>query len=215
MANRLQYARDFNPYAAGVTVEELQQVRRQLSKVMNQRMKRLEDATSPVTGKKYTYGSYDIMQDYLKKEGRTGKAEGLRFSETLSAGGKSKAQLQKEIRILQGFEDMPSSRVAGQRAIEKKRIETFTSPDPKKTERGALSEQTVTDKDFYDFLNSNTFEELSRSISSDIIVEEYDKASDRGVKKEDIEKALKEYMDTARRMSITGVRRTLRSRKLK
>ena len=214
MANRLQQARDFNPYAAGVTVEELQQVRRQLSKVMNQRMKRLEDATSPITGEKYTYGAYDIMQDYLKKEGRTGKAEGLRFSETLSAGGKSKAQLQKEIRILQGFEDMPSSRVAGQRAIEKKRIETFINPDPKKTKRKGLHESIVSDKDFYDFLNSSTFEELSRSISSDIIVEEYDKAADRGVSREKIEEALEEYMQKADQLSITGIRRKLRSRKL-
>lgn len=215
MANRLQQARDFNPYAADVTVEELQQVRRQLSKVMNQRMKRLEDATSPVTGKKYTYGAYDIMQDYLKKEGRTGKAEGLRFSETLSAGGKSEDQLKKEIRILQGFEDLPSSRVAGQRAIEQKRIETFVTPDKKKTKRKGLHEPIVSDKDFYDFLNSSTFEEISRSISSDIIVEEYDRAADRGVSREKIEDALKEYMQKAERLSITGVRRKLRSRKLK
>lgn len=194
MANRLQQARDFNPYAKGVTIEELQRIHRQLAKVMNQRMVRLEQAKSPVTGESYTFGAYEKMKDYLDAQGRN------RFSE-LKDPHMSAAQLKKEIRVLQGFEESPSSRVAGMKAIEKKRLSTFKDK--------GLDPSTVSNKDFYDFLNGQTFERLSRIIDSDRIVEEYNRVSKDGAKLDDIVKALEEYMDKAKRVSVKGVRKKL------
>ena len=211
MAGRLQQARDFNPYEKGVTLEELQQVHRQLAKVLNQRMVRLENTKSPITGEAYTFGAYDLMQDYLDRQGK--KGDKLRFTESLSAGGMSKAELQKEIRKMQRFESFESSRVGGMKAIEARRAKSFTE----RSEEGQtpISAQTVSSKDFYDFLNSKTYEELSRMVSSDVLVEEYDRAAQRGVSREKIEKALQEYVEKARKVSIKGIRRKLRARKIK
>lgn len=217
MANRLQTARDFNPYAPGVTMEELQQIRRQLAKVMNQRMVRLENTVSPKSGEAYTFGGYDVMQDYLKDKGRKAVSEtkGARFSEVMAPKGMTKSDLQKEIRAMQNFESMPSTRISGMHAIERKRIETFTNPDPTITKRKALSEKTVSNKDFYDFLNSKTYEELAKSFSSDILVEEYDRAARKGLTKTQIQRALNEYMQNSKKMSIKGIRRKLSARTIK
>ena len=211
MAGKLQQARDFNPYEKGVTVEELQKIHRQLAKVLNQRMVRLENTKSPITGEAYTFGAYDLMQDYLDRQGK--KGDKLRFTESLSAGGMSKAELQKEVRKMQRFESFESSRVGGMKAIEARRAKSFTE----RSEEGQtpISAQTVSSKDFYDFLNSKTYEELSRMVSSDVLVEEYDRAAQRGVSREKIEAALQEYVEKARKVSIKGIRRKLRARKIK
>lgn len=198
MANRLQYARDFNPYAKGVTMEELVKVRRQLAKVMNQRMVRLENTKSSISGEAYTFGAYDIMSDYLKERDRN------RFSELLNPKGMTEEDIQKEIRVLQGFEEMKSSRIAGMHQIEQTRIKTFT-------ETKGLNIEVVTTKEFYDFLNSTTFKEISESIDSDKLVEEYNRTAARGVNKDDIVKALNEYSNNAKRVSLKGIKATLRS----
>lgn len=211
MPGKLQQARDFNPYEKGVTVEELQKIHRQLAKVLNQRMVRLENTKSPITGEAYTFGAYDLMQDYLDRQGK--KGDKLRFTESLSAGGMSKAELQKEVRKMQRFESFESSRVGGMKAIEARRAKSFTE----RSEEGQtpISAQTVSSKDFYDFLNSKTYEELSRMVSSDVLVEEYDRAAQRGVSREKIEAALQDYVEKARKVSIKGIRRKLRSRRIK
>lgn len=218
MANRLQSARDFNPYEKGVTLEELQQIHRQLAKVLNQRMVRLENTKSPISGEEYTFGAYDVMQDYLKEQGRYGRNGKSRFDERITpkqdGSPLTKGKLQREIKMMQKFEDMPSSQISGMHAIEAKRIETFINPNPEKTKRGGLSPTTIKSKDFYDFLNSATFQEISNSISSDIIVEEYDKAADRGVSPAVIAKAFEEYMTKTKRLSVKGVQRKLRSKNL-
>ena len=210
MANRLQYARDFNPYAKGTTMEELLRIRRQLSKVMNQRMVRLENTQSPITGEAYTFGAYDLMQDYLKDKGKIG--DKLRFTETLNIKA-SKAEVQKEIRVLQGFEDMVSSRISGMHAIERQRIKTFeTSVEDG---RSALSHETVTNKEFYDFLNSATYEELSKSLDSDDIVEIYDMASERGLSSEEITKGIITYSKRAKKISVKGLKKSLKAKALR
>lgn len=198
MANRLQYARDFNPYAKGVTMEELVKIRRQLAKVMNQRMVRLENTKSPITGESYEFGAYDLMNDYLKDKGRR------RFSEVLNPKDMDKRDIQKEIRVLQGFEEMKSSRVAGMQQIENKRIKTLTSVK-------GLDINVVSNKDFYDFLNSSTYKALVEKIDSDKIVEEYNRAAKEGVSKDDIVLALNEYSKNAERISLKGVKETLRA----
>ena len=218
MANRLQSARDFNPYEKGVTMDELQRVHRQLAKVLNQRMVRLENTQSSISGEAYTFGAYDVMQDYLKEQGRQGKNGKSRFDERIqpkSDGNPLKrGQLQKEILKMQKFEQMPSSRVAGMKAIEKKRIETFVNPDPDLNKRKPLTKKTVNMKEFYDFLNSATFTEIANSISSDVIVEEYDKAADRGVSPKKIAEAFEEYRKKTKRLSVKGLQRKLGAKKL-
>ena len=209
MANRLQYARDFNPYGKNVTIEELQRVRRQLAKVMNQRMKRLETNKSPITGESYTFGAYDLMTEYLREHGTSGQKK--RFKEVLAPRDMDKKALQKEIRILQGFEELKSSQISGMHQIEKQRKETLTS-DVKvdgQIVRHALSEETVSNKDFYDFLNSKTYSELVEKIDSDKIVEMFDRTSTEGATKDDIVSALNDYIKKAKRLSIKGVERAL------
>lgn len=204
MANRLQAARDFDPYAKGVTMDELKRIRRQLAKVMNQRQVRLENATSPVTGEAYTFGAYEKMQDYLTKQGRAPikGTEKRRFAEALDPG-MSRRQLQKEIRVLQGFEDMASSRIAGMKSIEKKRQETFKAE--------GLDPSTYKSKDFYDFLNSETYNELLKTFTSEDIIEEYDKRALRNrreKKSSDIAEEFQKYLDKGERMSLKGLRRS-------
>lgn len=207
MANRLQQARDFDPYAKGVSIKELQRVRRQLAKVMNQRMVRLENTKSSITGESYTFGAYDLMSDYLRDKDRR------RFSEVLAPKDMDKRALQKEIRVLQGFEELKSSRVAGMKEIENKRIQTFTQADPE-SKKKALHEEVVKSKDFYDFLNSQTFEELTKSFDSEKLVEEYDRYADQGISKDEIITALNEYVTNLKadeKISVKGVRRALKA----
>ena len=203
MANRLQYARDFNPYAKDVTLEELQRVRRQLAKVMNQRMVRLEQTKSDITGESYTFGAYDIMSDYLSGKDRN------RFSEVLKPSNMTKSDIQKEIRALQGFEEMKSSRVGGMKEIERARIKTFTGGDMN------ISEEVVRSKDFYDFLNSATYEELTRSFDSETLIEEYSRAAERGATKKQIVKALNDYSKRSKRVSVKGIQKQLGAIKIR
>ena len=208
MAKNLQYARDFNPYGRGVTVEELQRVRRQLAKVMNQRMKRLETAKSPVTGEALTFGSYEKMQDYLAWTVRTTNKAGIgvRFSENLNPKMSAK-ELRAEIRALQGFESQVSSRVGGMKQIENKRIETFKAK--------GLDPAVVSNKSFYDFLNSETFRKLRETFDSDKIIEEYNKTAKEGVKLEEITQALDTWMDKTKTLNLKGMRQKLRATTIK
>lgn len=209
MANRLQYARDFDPYGKGVTIEELQRIRRQLAKVMNQRMVRLEQAKSPITGEKYTFGSYDKMQDYLAKQGKAPikGTDTRRFAETLDPK-MSRRELQKEIRALQTFEEQVTSRVGGMREIEKKRVETLN--------KQGLDVKTVRSKDFFDFLNSETYTQLLKSFTSEDIIEEYDKKVQKEKNTgEDIGEAFKKYLEEADRVSLKGLRKSLGTTQIK
>lgn len=204
MANRLQTARDFDPYGKGVTVDDLRKIRRQLAKVMNQRMVRLEQAKSPVTGEGYTFGSYDKMQDYLTAQGKAPiKGTDIRrFTEVLDPG-MSRRQLQKEIRALQGFEEQVSSRVAGMKQIERQRIKTMTE--------AGLDPNTARSKDFYDFLNSKTYEELLKSFTSEDIIEEYDrKARKEKTSGEEIAESFRNYLENETgRISLKSLRKSL------
>ncbi len=220
--SNLQYARDFNPYAKGVTIDELLKVRRQLAKVMNQRMVRLEQNKSPITGESYTFGAYDLMTDYLKDRDRRRFNEVLKPQEyTDKETGKMQVgKIKADIRALQGFEELRSSRVGGMHEIEAARIATFTSAREEDgvISRAALNEETVTSKDFYDFLNSKTFTEISDKIDSDKLVEEYDVAADRGASKRQIVRALNKYVKNLKmgeRISIKGVQEALGAIKIR
>lgn len=204
----LQAARDFDPYNPFVTREDLQRIRRQLAKVMNQRMVRLENTISPVSGEAYTFGSYDKMQEYLTKRGRV-PIQGTdirRFSEVLDPK-MSVRELRKEIRILQGFEGHVSSQVKGMKQIERKRIATFA--------KKGIDVKVAGSKEFYDFLNSKTFEKMGSVFDSDQLVEEYNRTAGQGLPPEEILEAFNAYLQNSRKMSLKGLRRKLKATTLK
>lgn len=191
-----------------VSVNELQKIHKALAKRTNQRLVRLERSVSKITAESYdSYGAGDIAKQYLKAKGVTGK---LRFSETGKLS--DRVEILKDISSMQKFLTSQSSTVKGQKAIEKKRIETFTKP---KTVYIDGEEITVrepiefaTNKEFYDFLSSETFKEMSKNFNSETIVEAYDKARKQGKSHTEIMDALQDYR-TQQNQSVKGLRQTL------
>lgn len=181
-----------NIYDRNVTASELGAYRRTLAKRANQRLVRLERAESKVTGEKYTFGAYDIAEQYLKGQWRT------RFSETAKHKINNINSLRAEINELERFLNSKSSTVKGIREIEQKRIETF--------EKKGL--HFASTKEFYDFLNSNEYDRLIASgFTSEQVIEVYDMSrqymSDEDVL-EKIQEAITEFQ------SIQGDSATLK-----
>ena len=167
---------------------DIYQARRQLAKVANQRMVRLERAVSEISGNKYTFGAYEIAQDYLEATRPTKITGAYRFSENLKQANKSTEDILHEIAVLQSFLASKSSRVGGQKEIEKERMETFKSMGV--TEVSSL-------KEFYDFLNSQTFEYLKKhGYDSDDLVEMYEKSYEDGEKPSEIQKKFDEFLES-------------------
>ena len=164
-------------YRGSYSVDELQRMRRALAKRANQRIVRLERGESKVTGEKWNiFGAVTEVYDYLnrQKEGRT------RFRETAKALTDSQA-LKREITVLQGFLGRKSSLVSGMKEIEEKRISSFESgkwgTKWKKTGIPNKPLHFTSNKEFYDFLNSETFNGLvSAGFTSEQLVELYDSA---------------------------------------
>lgn len=152
----------------------LQQYARKLSKRANQRMLRLERAKSNITGESYaSYGAYVNYAQWSLTEGKR------RFEENYKGWGDNPLRLR--IARLQQFLNAESSTVSGQRAIERRRIETFSSgkwksgryaDDLANTQRKIVS---ASNSDFYDFLNSKTFQDLMiAGFTSEQAIELYD-----------------------------------------
>lgn len=164
-------------YRGSYSLDELQRMRRALAKRANQRIVRLERGESKVTGEKWnTFGAVTEVYDYLNKqqEGRT------RFRETIKALTDSRS-LKREITVLQGFLGRKSSLVSGMKEIEEKRISSFESgkwgTKWKKTGIANKPLHFASNKEFYDFLNSETFKGLvSTGFTSEQLVELYDSA---------------------------------------
>lgn len=164
-------------YRGSYSLDELQRMRRALAKRANQRIVRLERGSSKVTGEKWnTFGAVMDVYDYLnnQKEGRT------RFRETAKALTDSQS-LKREITVLQGFLGRKTSLVSGMQEIEDKRIATFESGKwgTKWKKRGVVNRPLhfASNKEFYDFLNSETFKGLvSTGFTSEQLVELYDSA---------------------------------------
>ena len=164
-------------YSGSYSLDELQRMRRALAKRANQRIVRLERGESAITGEKWnTFGAVTEVYDYLnrQKEGRT------RFRESTKALTYTQ-DIKREITVLQGFLGRKSSLVSGMKEIEKKRLYSFESgkwgTQWKKTGIPNKPIHFSSNKEFYDFLNSETFKGLvSTGFTSEQIVEMYDSA---------------------------------------
>lgn len=192
---------------SSISTAELREIRRTLAKRANQRMVRLGRATSEITGEKYDeFGAVTKVKDYLERYGRTRFTESL-TGETREYSAMSRERLQREIVVLQGFLNAKTSSVAGQRRAEEKRVATFTSQG-----LGRIAKN----KEFYDFLNSNSYNALKSSagLQSEQIQDLYQRASDEGMSAQEIQEAFDEYVSQADRVSVKGLREWLDARSL-
>lgn len=186
-------------YTAKLSESELRMIRKTLAKRANQRLVRLERAESTVTGEKFSsYGASEIAYDYIEQtrysdieKNEPGK---LRFSESFGYDVGSAWDLKREIVKLQTFLLSKSSTVAGQKEIEKKRIKTFESGDWGTDGGAPVQVKFATNKEFYAFLSSKTFDNLvKKGFTSEDIVDVFIRSMD---KEDSVEKA-KEKMAKA------------------
>lgn len=192
-----------NVWKESMTPKDLQALRRKLAKRANQRLVRLERATSKVTGETYAgIGASEIAYNYLENNYKQVKGGVKRFSERLDAVT-DYTQLRREVSALQNFLESKSSLVSGLREIESSRIRTFESGDwgsAKYTGKSRRKLLFASTKEFYDFIHSDTFRELKgNGFTSEQIVESYDTAREtyKGSDKEALE-ALQEALETFR-----------------
>lgn len=155
-------------------VSELQQIRRRLAKRANQRAVRLEREVSNITGERYNqFGAISDIYKYLNDIGRSRFSEQLNYSDDLDL-------LQEEVVVLQKFLTRKTSTVSGMRDIERKRLETFSSGVWGSAKDGGPVRRALEfadTKEFYDFLNSETFRSLvSSGFTSEQVIERYDEA---------------------------------------
>lgn len=165
----------FNPYKFS-DLEDLAQVRKTLAKRANQRMVRLEAGKSPITGESYDYGAIENAKQYISTTKTATKSGKLRFSENASYMKNNATALRREIIELQAFLGAKSSTIKGMRDIEKMRINAFASGKWK----GKTKLKFTSNKSFYNFLNSKTYNQLKNSgFTSEQIVDMYDRTRDK------------------------------------
>lgn len=175
-----------------MSTKQLINLRVKYAKQANQRLVRLERSESPVTGKPYTAGAYDLAIQYISTTRDTVKRSYKRFSEspnytkTINEETGETAydmyRIKRDILEMQRFFASKSSTPAGNREIERKRIETFA-------EQG-ISEEVAASDAFYDFLNSNAYEYFTMNqFESETIVDIYNLYREAGVTAKNIQKA--------------------------
>lgn len=186
MARKPDYLQTTNYWNVTASREALQAVRRKLAKRANQRLVRLERSVSPISGEAYHVGAYDIAQAEL--------GERRRYSEKLDYLTDI-TELKKEIGQLQAFLNAKSSTVSGNRAIEKKRIETLTNLGRDEEGHVVISLETATSKGFYDFISSKAYIYLSeKQVDSEGLQEIYDYYTEKkGLSYEDVQGIVDEY----------------------
>lgn len=170
-------------YGEQYSTTQLQEIRRKLAKRANNSLRDLSRNSSPITGEVYnSYGAAVDALDYLKARNRR------YFSESLNLT-KNRTVLKAEIQRLQYFLTRPSHTVKGQQEIEQKRITTFE-------EKGV---HFAGNKEFYQFLNSSAFQSLRKSqYSSEQLVEDYERAREKGLTHEQVMERLKGAIDDFR-----------------
>lgn len=190
MARKPDYLQTTNYWNVSASMEALQAVRRKLAKRANQRMVRLERSSSPITGKAYHVGAYDIAQAEL--------GDRKRFSEKLDYITDI-TELKKEIGQIQAFLNAKSSTVAGNKEIEEKRIETLTNLGRDAEGHTPISEATARSAGFYDFISSKAFIYLSeKQVDSEGLQEIYDYYTEKkGLSYEDVQGIVDEYYKRA------------------
>lgn len=188
------YTEDY--YHTSHTFKELQEVRRRLAKTANQRLVRLERAKSEVTGESYaSFGAADIAYEYLDRQGRNRFSEQLEFYDSKSQDSLS---IRREIATLQSFISAKSSSVAGQKEIEAKRLKTFSG-------KGIAH---ASNKEFYAFLNSDTFKNYSKMFDSETVIELYDSAmeyNDAGTAQAMLDSLYNEYTNNNKELSLRAI----------
>lgn len=188
-------------YGEEFTTEQLQEIRRRLAKRANNNLRDLARNSSPITGEAYnSYGAAVDALDYLKKRGRRYFSEKEKLT-------KNRTVLKSEILRLQKFLNAPTSTSKGQRAIEEKRIATF--------EGKTHPVHFARNKEFYDFLNSDTFHGLvSGALSSETVLEAYDTArlkakGDHDATMEKLDDALQAFRSKAEESNVKNLWRHL------
>ena len=197
MARKLQESANLDVWRNSYSLDDLKAVRRQLAKAANQRMLRLERSKSDITGESFAFGAYDIAKDYLDAKGRN------RFRESKNVANMDLWELKREINVLQGFINSKSSRVGGMKEIERQRVSAFES-------KGIKFADT---KEFYDFLNSNSFMYLTGNqkkkdgsygptvIDSNTIIDMYNTYREKGLTPEQLQQALDDFRHAKGRKS--------------
>lgn len=196
---------DVNFYAKGWTMGELRAARVTLAKRANQRLVRLERASSAVTGESFaSYGAAEKAYDYIEgsryKDIEKNEPGTIRFSENFGYTAESAWDIKKEIVVLQTFLSSKSSTVVGQKAIERKRIKTFESGQyGVGKNNAAVPIKFASNKEFYNFLNSKTFEGLKASgFNSEDIVDKYVRTAEKEDSLEEASKKMSEALDSFR-----------------
>ena len=191
MARKPDHLQTTNYWNVSASMEALQAVRLKLAKRANQRMVRLERSASPITGKAYHVGAYDIAQAEL--------GDRKRFSEKLNYSTDI-TELKKEIGQLQAFLNAKSSTVVGNKQIEENRIATLTNLGRDEEGHTPISEATARSAGFYDFISSKAFIYLSeKQVDSEGLQEIYDYYTEKkGLSYEDVQGIVDEYYNRAR-----------------
>ncbi len=167
---------------------DLQKMRVRLAKRANQRLVRLERSESPISGKPYKAGAYDIALQYLKET----RGDKRRFSESKNYTKEVDAEtgktsydmyrIRRDVLELQTFLHSKSSTVSGNKDIEQKRVETFV-------EQG-IDVATASSDEFYDFLNSNAYDFFIKGdFDSETIVDIYNQYREAGLDGKRIQEA--------------------------
>lgn len=218
----------FDPNKGKHTKEELAEIRKALAKRANQRLVRLERATSKITGEKIeTFGAAEFAYQYLERK-EQGKR---RFNESMRKG-ESFDDLKYDILQLQSFLTAKTSTVQGVHEIEKLRFQKFEGGEwgtayKRAKEKGITGEELekykqrslhfLSTKEFYDFVSSATFKGLQKSgFTSEQLVEVYDEAREKSVNlgvEEDIYgklvTALEEYRE-GKQVSLKDLKQRLK-----
>lgn len=171
-------------YGNQYSTAQLQEIRRKLAKRANNSLRDLARNSSPITGEVYnSYGAAVDALDYLKARNRRYFSESLTLTE-------NRTVLKAEIQRLQYFLTRPSHTVKGQREIEQKRIETFEK-------KGIHFAST---KEFYQFLNSGTFQSLRKlQYSSEQLIEDYERAREQDMTNDQVMEKLSNALDAFRK----------------
>ena len=156
----------------GYDMNELIKIRKRLAKVANQRLRTIEEI-----GKTDAY-VYSQTMVYLIGEGR------MRFIESNKMT--TLKEMKRELEELNAFLKAKTSTVGGIRKFERQTAEVF---------REKYGLQLKNPESFSKFLSSESFKHLTEDniVSSEFLIEFYDRAVENGVSETDIYASLEEY----------------------